>query len=78
MRPNRESDVFHAIAHPARRCNLLDAQRWRAARQASSPSRFTSRLRQSRSTLRVSKKLELVSVRREGPAVLPVVSEATA
>lgn len=65
MRPTRENDVFHAIAHPARRAILIalrDAER--AASELAEPFNMSfAAISQHLSALENAK---LVSVRRDG------------
>jgi DNA-binding transcriptional ArsR family regulator len=65
MRPVQENDVFHAIAHPARRAILVTLKEGeRAASDLAEPFRMTfAGISQH---LRVLEEAELVSVRREG------------
>jgi DNA-binding transcriptional ArsR family regulator len=65
MRPTQENDVFHAIAHPARRAILVTLKEGeRAASDLAEPFRMTfAGISQH---LRVLEEAELVSVRREG------------
>ena len=65
MRPIQENDVFHAIAHPARRAILVALKdRERAASDLAEPFRMTFAAISQH--LRVLEEAELVSVRREG------------
>ena len=65
MRPVQQSDVFHAIAHPARRKILLTLRDGeRAAGELAAPFRTTFGAISQH--LRVLEDAELVSVRREG------------
>ena len=65
MRPLQENDVFHAIAHPARRAILLELKgRERAASELADP--FDMTFAAISQHLRVLEEAELVSVRREG------------
>jgi DNA-binding transcriptional ArsR family regulator len=65
MRPIQENDVFHAIAHPARRAILLTLKDGeRAASELAEPFRMTFAAISQH--LRVLEEAELVSVRREG------------
>ena len=65
MRPLQENDVFHAIAHPARRAILVTLKEGeRAASDLAEPFRMTfAGISQH---LRVLEEAELVSVRRDG------------
>jgi DNA-binding transcriptional ArsR family regulator len=65
MRPIQENDVFHAIAHPARRAMLValrDGER--AASQLAEPFQMTFAAVSQH--LRVLEEASLVSVRRDG------------
>jgi DNA-binding transcriptional ArsR family regulator len=65
MRPIQESDVFHAIAHPARRAILVTLKDGeRAASELAEPFRMTFAAISQH--LRVLEEAELVSVRRDG------------
>ena len=65
MRPLQENDVFHAIAHPARRAILVELKgRERAASELAEP--FDMSFAAISQHLRVLEEAELVSVRREG------------
>jgi DNA-binding transcriptional ArsR family regulator len=65
MRPIQESDVFHAIAHPARRSILVSLKDGeRAASELAEPFRMTFAAISQH--LRVLEEAELVSVRRNG------------
>jgi DNA-binding transcriptional ArsR family regulator len=65
MRPLQENDVFHAIAHPARRAILVSLKaRERAASELADPFKMTFAAISQH--LRVLEEAELVSVRREG------------
>ena len=65
LRPVQENDVFHAIAHPARRHILLALKTGeRAAGALAEP--FDMSLPAISQHLRVLEEAELVSVRREG------------
>jgi len=65
MRPVQENDVFHAIAHPARRAILVTLKEGeRAASDLAEPFRMTFAAISQH--LRVLEEAELVSVRREG------------
>ena len=65
MRPIQENDVFHAIAHPARRAILLTLKDGeRAASELAEPFQMTFAAISQH--LRVLEEAELVSVRREG------------
>jgi DNA-binding transcriptional ArsR family regulator len=65
MRPLQENDVFHAIAHPARRAILVELKgRERAASELADP--FDMTFAAISQHLRVLEEAELVSVRREG------------
>lgn len=65
MRPTQENDVFHAIAHPARRA-MLSALRGgeRSAGDLASPFEMT--FAAASQHLRLLEEAELVSVRRDG------------
>ncbi len=65
MRPTQESDVFHAIAHPARRAILVRLKHGeRSASDLAEPFEMTfAGISQH---LRVLEEAELVGVRREG------------
>jgi DNA-binding transcriptional ArsR family regulator len=65
MRPLQDNDVFHAIAHPARRAILVTLKgKERSASELADPFRMTfAGISQH---LRVLEEAELVSVRREG------------
>jgi DNA-binding transcriptional ArsR family regulator len=65
MRPPQENDVFHAIAHPARRAILVSLQRGeRAASELAAP--FGMSFAAVSQHLRVLEEAALVSARREG------------
>lgn len=65
MRPIQENDVFHAIAHPARRAILLTLKNGeRSASDLAAP--FHTTFPAISQHLRVLQEAELVSVRREG------------
>lgn len=65
MRPLQESDVFHAIAHPARRkILLLLRDRERAASELAAP--FSMSFGAISQHLKILKEAELVSERRDG------------
>ncbi len=65
MRPTQESDVFHAIAHPARRAMLLALKHGeRAAGDLAEPFQMTFGAISQH--LRVLEEAKLVSVRRDG------------
>ena len=65
MRPVQENDVFHAIAHPARRAILVTLKEGeRAASDLAEPFRMTFAAISQH--LRVLEEAELVSVRRDG------------
>ena len=65
MRPLQENDVFHAIAHPARRAILVTLkERERSASELADPFEMTFAAISQH--LRVLEEAELVSVRREG------------
>jgi len=65
MRPLQENDVFHAIAHPARRAILVTLKRKeRSASELADPFRMTFAAISQH--LRVLEEAELVSVRRDG------------
>lgn len=65
MRPIQENDVFHAIAHPARRAILLTLKDGeRAASELAEPFRMTFAAISQH--LRVLEEARLVSVRRDG------------
>jgi len=65
MRPLQENDVFHAIAHPARRAILVELKgRERAASELADP--FDMTFAAVSQHLRVLEEAQLVSVRREG------------
>lgn len=65
MRPIQENDVFHAIAHPARRAILVTLKDGeRAANELAEPFRMTFAAISQH--LRVLEEAELVSVRRDG------------
>jgi DNA-binding transcriptional ArsR family regulator len=65
MRPVQENDVFHAIAHPARRAILVTLKEGeRAARDLAEPFRMTFAAISQH--LRVLEEADLVSVRRDG------------
>jgi DNA-binding transcriptional ArsR family regulator len=65
MRPTQENDVFHAIAHPARRAILLTLKEGeRSASALAEPFRMTFAAISQH--LRVLEEAELVEVRRDG------------
>src|ERR1700729_361387 len=65
MRPIQENDVFHAIAHPARRAILVTLKDGeRAASELAEPFRMTFAAISQH--LRVLEEADLVSVRRAG------------
>ncbi len=65
MRPIQENDVFHAIAHPARRAILLTLRNGeRTASELAEP--FQTTFAAISQHLRVLQEADLVSVRREG------------
>jgi DNA-binding transcriptional ArsR family regulator len=65
MRPVQENDVFHAIAHPARRAILVTLKEGeRAASDLAEPFRMTFAAISQH--LRVLEEAALVSVRRDG------------
>ena len=65
MRPVQENDVFHAIAHPARRAILLTLKDGeRPASELAEPFRMTFAAISQH--LRVLEDADLVSVRRDG------------
>ena len=65
MRPLQENDVFHAIAHPARRAILVTLrERERPARELAEP--FGMTFAAVSQHLRVLEEAALVSARREG------------
>lgn len=65
MRPPQENDVFHAIAHPARRAILVSLKhRERAASELAEP--FGMSFAAVSQHLRVLQDARLVSARREG------------
>jgi len=65
MRPSQENDVFHAIAHPARRAILLTLKRGeRPASELAEPFRMTFAAISQH--LRVLEDADLVRVRRDG------------
>ena len=65
MRPLQENDVFHAIAHPARRAILVTLTHGeRAASELAEPFRMTFAAISQH--LRLLEEAELVSVRRHG------------
>ncbi len=65
MRPLQENDVFHAIAHPARRAILVSLKTHeRAASELADPFKMTFAAISQH--LRVLEQARLVSVRREG------------
>jgi DNA-binding transcriptional ArsR family regulator len=65
MRPVQENDVFHAIAHPARRAILVTLkEKERSASELADPFRMTFAAISQH--LRVLEEAELVSVRRDG------------
>lgn len=65
MRPTQENDVFHAIAHPARRAILLKLKEGEcAAAQLAEPFEMTFAAISQH--LRILEEAELVSARRDG------------
>jgi DNA-binding transcriptional ArsR family regulator len=65
MRPVQENDVFHAIAHPARRAILVTLKEGEhAASELAEPFRMSFAAISQH--LRVLEEAELVSVRRDG------------
>jgi DNA-binding transcriptional ArsR family regulator len=65
MRPIQENDVFHAIAHPARRAILVKLKKGeRPASELAEPFRMTFAAVSQH--LRVLEEAELVVVRRDG------------
>jgi DNA-binding transcriptional ArsR family regulator len=65
MRPHQENDVFHAIAHPARRAILLKLREGEcAANELAEPFQMTFAAISQH--LRVLEEAELVSARRNG------------
>lgn len=65
MRPLQENDVFHAIAHPARRAILVSLKRKeRAASELARP--FDMTFAAVSQHLRVLEQAKLVAVRRDG------------
>ena len=65
MRPTQENDVFHAIAHPARRAILVSLKRGeRSAGELAEPFHMTFPAISQH--LRVLEQAELVRVRRDG------------
>ena len=65
MRPLQENDVFHAIAHPARRAILVSLKRKeRAASELARP--FDMSFAAVSQHLRVLEQADLVCVRRDG------------
>jgi DNA-binding transcriptional ArsR family regulator len=65
MRPLQDNDVFHAIAHPARRAILVTLKEGeRPATELAEPFRMTFAAISQH--LRVLEKADLVSVRRDG------------
>ncbi len=65
MRPLQENDVFHAIAHPARRAILVELKaRERSASELADP--FEMSFAAVSQHLRVLEEARLVSVRRDG------------
>ncbi|MGA7122420.1 MAG: metalloregulator ArsR/SmtB family transcription factor [Polyangiaceae bacterium] len=65
MRPLQESDVFHAIAHPARRAILVELKGGeRAASELAAP--FDMTFAAISQHLKVLEEADLVSVRRDG------------
>jgi DNA-binding transcriptional ArsR family regulator len=65
MRPIQHNDVFHAIAHPARRAMLARLRSGeRTAGELAAPCRMT--LSAVSQHLRVLERAQLVSVRRDG------------
>jgi DNA-binding transcriptional ArsR family regulator len=65
MRPLQENDVFHAIAHPARRSILVSLRDGeRAASELAEPFRMSFAAISQH--LRVLEEADLVSVRRDG------------
>ena len=75
MRPLQDNDVFHAIAHPARRAILVELKKANALR-ASSPHLRDDLRRDSSQHLRVLEEAELVTVRCEGRHALSAATEA--
>jgi len=65
MRPTQDNDVFHAIAHPARRAILVTLRdRERSASELAEP--FAMSFAAISQHLRVLEEAELVTVRRDG------------
>ncbi len=65
MRPTQDNDVFHAIAHPARRAILVSLRAGeRSATDLAEPFRMT--LSAVSQHLRVLEEAELVAVRKDG------------
>lgn len=65
MRPNQDNDVFHAIAHPARRAILLTLKHGeRSAGELAEPFRMSFPAISQH--LRALEEAKLVSVRQEG------------
>jgi DNA-binding transcriptional ArsR family regulator len=65
MRPTQENDVFHAIAHPARRAILVKLKEGEcAAAELAGPFRMTFAAISQH--LRVLEEADLVSARRDG------------
>ena len=65
MRPTQENDVFHAIAHPARRAILVTLKHGEhAASQLAEPFQMTFAAISQH--LRVLEEAQLVTVRRDG------------
>lgn len=65
MRPTQDSDVFHAIAHPARRAMLLQLKHGeRSAGDLAAP--FDMTFAAVSQHLRLLEEADLVSVRRDG------------
>jgi DNA-binding transcriptional ArsR family regulator len=65
MRPPQDNDVFHAIAHPARRAMLISLRTGeRAASELADP--FGMTFAAVSQHLRVLEEAELVTVRRDG------------
>jgi DNA-binding transcriptional ArsR family regulator len=65
MRPTQQNDVFHAIAHPARRAILVALKEGeRAANELAEPFRMTFPAISQH--LRILEEAELVVARREG------------
>ena len=65
MRPTQENDVFHAIAHPARRAILIKLrEKEHAANELAEPFQMTFAAISQH--LRILEEAELVSARRDG------------